>query len=69
METSTCYAQCNKLIAVNLTDQFLCSREAVREFMRRGVNQNVSCSAGKIICISLFIDGRSSPLIVTMPLE
>jgi glucose 1-dehydrogenase len=45
-------AQCNKAIAVNLTGQFLCSREAVREFMRRGVNQDVSCSAGKIICIS-----------------
>jgi glucose 1-dehydrogenase len=45
-------AQCNKMIAVNLTGQFLCSREAVREFMRRGVNQDVSCSAGKIISIS-----------------
>jgi len=45
-------AQWNKVLAVNLTGQFLCSREAVREFMRRGVNQRVSCSAGKIICIS-----------------
>jgi len=45
-------AQWNKVIAVNLTGQFLCSREAVREFMRRGVKQDVSCSAGKIICIS-----------------
>jgi glucose 1-dehydrogenase len=45
-------AQWNKVIAVNLTGQFLCSREAVREFMRRGVKPEVSCSAGKILCIS-----------------
>ena len=42
----------NRVLAVNLTGQFLCSREAVREFKRRGVNANVSCAAGKIICIS-----------------
>jgi glucose 1-dehydrogenase len=45
-------AQWNKVLAVNLTGQFLCSREAVREFMRRGVRPEVSCSAGKIICVS-----------------
>jgi glucose 1-dehydrogenase len=45
-------AQWNKVIAGNLTGHFLCSREAVREFMRRGVRQDVSRSAGKIICIS-----------------
>jgi glucose 1-dehydrogenase len=45
-------AQWNKVIAVNLTGQFLCSREAVREFMRRGVRPEVSCAAGKILCIS-----------------
>jgi glucose 1-dehydrogenase len=45
-------AQWNKVLAVNLTGQFLCSREAVREFMRRGVRKEVSCSAGKIICVS-----------------
>src|SRR6185436_17842525 len=45
-------AQWNRVIGVNLTDQFLCSREAVREFMRRGVRPEVSCSAGKIVCIS-----------------
>ncbi len=45
-------AQWNKVIGVNLTGQFLCSREAVREFMRRGVQPEVSCSAGKIVCIS-----------------
>jgi len=37
---------------VNLKGQFLCAREAVREFKRRGVKPEVSCSAGKIICIS-----------------
>jgi len=42
----------NQVISVNLTGQFLCAREAVREFKRRGVVKEVSCSAGKIICIS-----------------
>ncbi len=45
-------AQWNRVIGVNLTGQFLCSREAVREFRRRGVKPEVSCSAGKILCIS-----------------
>jgi len=44
--------QWDKVIAVNLTGQFLCAREAVREFKRRGVRPDVSCAAGKIICIS-----------------
>ena len=44
--------QWNQVISVNLTGQFLCAREAVREFKRRGVVREVSCSAGKIICIS-----------------
>ena len=44
--------QWNKVIGVNLTGQFLCSREAVREFKRRGVRKEVSCAAGKILCIS-----------------
>ena len=44
--------QWNGVIGVNLTGQFLCAREAVREFKRRGVVEAVSCSAGKIICIS-----------------
>jgi glucose 1-dehydrogenase len=30
----------------------LCSREAVREFKRRGVVKEISVSAGKIICMS-----------------
>jgi glucose 1-dehydrogenase len=44
--------QWNSVLAVNLTGQFLCAREAVREFKRRGVRPKVSCAAGKIICIS-----------------
>jgi glucose 1-dehydrogenase len=45
-------AQWNKVMDVNLTGQFLCAREAVREFSRRGVIPDVSCAAGKIICMS-----------------
>ena len=45
-------AQWTKVIDVNLTGQFLCAREAVREFKRRGVVPEISCAAGKIICIS-----------------
>lgn len=44
--------QWNSVINVNLTGQFLCAREAAKEFMRRGVKPNVSCAAGKIICMS-----------------
>jgi len=44
--------QWQKVIDVNLTGQFLCAREAVREFKRRGVRPEVSCAAGKIICMS-----------------
>jgi glucose 1-dehydrogenase len=45
-------AQWNTVLNVNLTGQFLCAREAVREFKRRGIVKDVSCAAGKIICIS-----------------
>jgi glucose 1-dehydrogenase len=45
-------AQWNAVIGVNLTGQFLCAREAVREFLRRGIVPSVSCAAGKIICMS-----------------
>ena len=44
--------QWNMVIGVNLTGQFLCAREATREFLRRGVNVGVSCAAGKIINMS-----------------
>ena len=40
------------VINVNLRGQFLCSREAVRAFKRQGIRPEVSCAAGKIICIS-----------------
>ena len=40
------------VIDVNLTGQFLCAREAVREFLRRGVVPERSVAAGKIICMS-----------------
>ncbi|MEU4086289.1 SDR family oxidoreductase [Streptomyces aureus] len=44
--------QWHKVIDVNLTGQFLCAREASKEFLRRGVVPEVSRSAGKIICMS-----------------
>jgi glucose 1-dehydrogenase len=44
--------QWQRVLDVNLTGMFLCAREAVREFRRRGVREGVSCAAGKIICIS-----------------
>jgi glucose 1-dehydrogenase len=44
--------QWNTVIAVNLTGQFLCAREAAQEFLRRGVVPKISRAAGKIICIS-----------------
>jgi glucose 1-dehydrogenase len=45
-------AQWDKVIAVNLTGQFLCARAAVREFVRRGIDPKISRAAGKILCIS-----------------
>lgn len=44
--------QWNTVIGVNLTGQFLCAREAIREFLRRGVKPETSRAAGKIICMS-----------------
>jgi glucose 1-dehydrogenase len=44
--------QWQKVIDVNLTGQFLCAREAAREFLRRGVVPTVSRAAGKIVCMS-----------------
>ena len=40
------------VIDVNLTGQFLCAREAIREFMRRGRRPEVSKALGKIIHMS-----------------
>ena len=42
----------NRVIGVNLTGQFLCAREAVREFGRRGAQPEISRALGKIICMS-----------------
>jgi len=44
--------QWDLVINVNLRGQFLCAREAIREFMRRGVRPEISCAAGKILCVS-----------------
>lgn len=45
-------AQWQTVLNVNLTGQFLCSRAAVREFKRRGIDVAISQAAGKIICMS-----------------
>lgn len=44
--------QWNAVIDVNLTGQFLCAREAIKEFLKRGVVAEKSCAAGKIIHMS-----------------
>jgi glucose 1-dehydrogenase len=44
--------QWNTVIGINLTGQFLCAREAAREYIRRGVVPERSKAAGKIICMS-----------------
>jgi glucose 1-dehydrogenase len=50
--TEMTLAQWLKVLEVNLTGQFLCAREATKEFLRRGVVPEVSRAAGKIICMS-----------------
>ncbi|MBS1665707.1 MAG: SDR family oxidoreductase [Bacteroidetes bacterium] len=44
--------QWNMVLGINLTGQFLCAREAIREFLRRGIVPARSKAAGKIICMS-----------------
>ncbi|HEY9536003.1 MAG TPA: glucose 1-dehydrogenase [Kiloniellaceae bacterium] len=44
--------QWRRVLAVNLDGQFLCAREAVREFLRRGPQPEISAATGKIICMS-----------------
>jgi len=44
--------QWNFVLSVNLTGQFLCAREAIREFLKRGMRPEVSRALGKIICMS-----------------
>ncbi len=45
-------SQWQRVIDVNLTGQFLCAREAVREFRRRGMVPELSRALGKILCVS-----------------
>lgn len=45
-------AQWQLVIDINLTGQFLCAREAIREFLRRGPVLERSLATGKIICMS-----------------
>lgn len=44
--------QWRRVIDVNLTGQFLCARAAIREFLRRGMQEDISRALGKIICMS-----------------
>jgi len=44
--------QWNMVIGINLTGHFLCSREAIREFLKRGIDPKKSKAAGKIIQMS-----------------
>lgn len=44
--------QWQRVIDVNLTGAFLCSKEAAKEFIKRGVVKERSMAAGKIIFIS-----------------
>lgn len=44
--------QWNKVMSVNLTGQFLCARQAVHEFIKRGVDAPVSAAAGKLLFMS-----------------
>jgi glucose 1-dehydrogenase len=50
--TEMSLADWQKVIDINLTGQFLCAREAAREFIKRGIVKERSVAAGKIICIS-----------------
>jgi glucose 1-dehydrogenase len=44
--------QWQTVIGINLTGAFLCAREAVKEFMRRGIVPERSNAAGKIVFVS-----------------
>lgn len=42
----------NMVIQTNLTGQFLCARAAIQQFLKQGVNADLSRAAGKIIHMS-----------------
>lgn len=44
--------QWNAVIGINLTGQFLCAREAIKVFLKRGIDETRSSACGKIIHIS-----------------
>jgi glucose 1-dehydrogenase len=46
------------VLDTNVTGQFLCAREGVREFLRRGIVSDVSKAAGKIVCVSSIHESR-----------
>src|SRR5438046_6456348 len=50
--TEMTLAQWNRVLGVNLTGMFLCSRAAARAMVRQGVRPGVSRAAGKIVCMS-----------------
>lgn len=50
--TEMTLAQWRQVLDVNLTGQFLCARAAVREFLRRGPQPDISSALGKIVCMS-----------------
>jgi glucose 1-dehydrogenase len=44
--------QWQRVIDVNLTGMFLCAREAIRAFLRQGIDRSVSHACGKLIFMS-----------------
>ncbi len=50
--TEMSLANFQKVLEVNLIGQFLCAREAAKEFIRRGPVPERSVATGKIICMS-----------------
>lgn len=44
--------QWRRVVDTNLTGQFLCARESIADFRKKGVRPDVSRAAGKIICMS-----------------
>lgn len=49
--TEMSLASWQRVLDVNLSGQFLCAREAVREFRRRGPEEAVTRALGKIVCV------------------